>query len=863
VRESMYDSGLPIDEVLPDLVRHLREERGAVLVAPTGAGKTTQVPQALLDAGLVGGEQRILMLEPRRVAVRATARRIAHERGVEVGGEVGYQVRFERRVGRETRLAVITEGILTRRLQDDPFLEGVGAVVLDEFHERSVHSDLAVAFLKELMEVREDLSVAVMSATITAGPIAEYLGVPTVESEGRTHPVDVEYLGDPAGPDRREEEIEERAARAVRRALEDPEDDGGDMLVFMPGAGSIHRTIEVLETMEILEDFEVVPLYGALPPERQDAAIEPSDRRKVIVATNIAETSLTIEGVTTVVDSGLMKHVTMSPKSGLDRLEQTHVSRASAEQRAGRAGRTRPGRAYRLWTRAFEHRMPEEETPEILRVDITGPVLEVIAWSRGDPGEFDWFEAPPDHAIARAVELLRRLDAIEQEGFARTEIGERMLDLPAHPRIARMLIEAGRRGCVERAAGMAAVLSERDFVVGVDEDAPAEACDLGARAERIDEVASGRTRGAEADGLEVHVGRARRVEKVRGQLAGLVEESGVREPSGGASRKSLATGFPDRICFARGEGRNYTMVGGEPLALAYESLVREGDCLVASAIAGETRGRGTGGVGRRALIRKATRLRREWLEELFPERSTESVEVEFDADRERVMAFRRRRFDDVILDEEVASVEEEAEAAAVARMLVDSASEDLAGAFDLDEEERQFLKRIECLRRWRPELGLPELGVGEGEPSDDFVEILEQICWGRRSFEELRDLELRRQIRQFLDHRQIEALAELAPPRLEVPSGATHPVEYEPGESPVLEVRIQEMFGARRGPTVAGGETPVELHLLAPNFRPAQITEDLESFWENTYPQVKKELKARYPKHPWPEEPREAEPVAM
>jgi len=860
----MYDSGLPIDEVLPDFVGHLETHRGAVLVAPTGAGKTTQVPQAILDAGLVAEDQRILVLEPRRVAARATARRIAEERGVELGGEVGYQVRFDRRIGDETRLAVMTEGILTRRLQDDPFLEGVGAVVLDEFHERSIHSDLSIAFLKELMEVREDLYLTVMSATITAGPIAEYLDVPTVESEGRTHPVDIEYLGDPAGPDRDRDDIEKRAARAVRRAVEAPDDDGGDVLVFMPGAGTIHRTIDLLETVPGLEDVEIVPLYGALPQEKQDAAIEPRDRRKVIVATNIAETSLTIEGVTTVVDSGLMKQMRMSPTSGLDRLERTHVSLASAEQRAGRAGRTRPGRAYRLWTRAFEHRMPEEETAEILRVDITGPVLEVIAWSRDDPKEFDWFEAPPEHAIGRAVDLLRRLGAVESDRFQLTSTGERMLNLPAHPRIARMLIAAGARGSVDRVAGMAALLSERDFVLSVDEDAPTAACDLQVRAKLIEEVASGRTRGAESSGFDVHVGRARQVSKVRGQLADLVDERGEGEDStDAAARKSLAAGFPDRICFARGEGRKYTMVGGEPVALAYESVVRDASCLVASAIAGETRGRGTGGVGSRALIRRATRLEFDWLEELFPERLRARVEVEFDGERERVMALRRRRFDDVVLDEAVASVDEEADSSEVTELLVESALEDLEAAFDLSDDDLQFLKRLECVRRWRTDLGLPELGVDGGEPSEAFEKMLRNICWGRRSFSELRDMDLPGQIRQFLSHDQIEALGTLAPKRLEVPSGATHSLEYEPGELPVLEVRIQEMFGVDRGPTVGGGEVAVKLHLLAPNFRPAQITDDLESFWENTYPQVKKELKARYPKHPWPEDPRRAEPVAL
>lgn len=860
----MYDSGLPIDEVLPELVEALEIEGGAVLVAPTGAGKTTQVPQAILDAGLVESDQRILVLEPRRVAARATARRIAEERGVEVGGEVGYQVRFDRRIGDDTRIAIITEGILTRRLQDDPLLEGVGAVVLDEFHERSIHSDLSIAFLKELMEVRDDLRTCVMSATITAGPIADYLGVPSVESEGRTYPVEIEYLGEPAGPERGRADIEKRAARAVRKAVGDPEDDGGDILVFMPGAGTIHRTIEILESMEELDEFEIVPLYGALAPEKQDAAIESGNRRKVIVSTNIAETSLTIEGVTTVVDSGLVKQLRMAPESGLDRLERKHVSLASADQRAGRAGRTRPGRAYRLWDQSLNHRLPEEETAEILRVDITGPVLEVVAWSGGDPKEFDWFEAPPEHALDRAVELLEQLGAIEGD-FRVTEIGESMLDLPAHPRIGRMLIEAGRRGCERRVAGMAALLAERDFVLSVDEDAPTGGCDLQARVEVLGAAAAGRTREAQSHGFDVHVGRARRVVQVRNQLSGLVGGADVEyddDPEVAAS-KALVAGFPDRICFYRGEGRQYTMVGGEPLALAYESVVREAPVLAASVIAGETRGRGTGGVGSRALIRKATRLEHEWLEELFAERFTEKVDLEFDPSRERVMAFRRTKFDDITLEESVASVEEEADPSEVTEILVEAALEDLGRSFGLDDTDRQFLNRIESLRRWRPELDLPVLIDDEGEPAERLRAILEQMCWGVRSFDELRSMDLPSELRGFLDHEQISALRRLAPSEIEVPSGATHALEYEPGKPPVLEVRIQEMFGRASGPRVAGGEVAVQLRLLAPNFRPAQITDDLESFWENTYPQVRKELRARYSKHPWPEEPREADPVAI
>jgi ATP-dependent helicase HrpB len=854
----MSTADLPIHEVLPDLTGALERQRGAVLVAPTGAGKTTQVPQAILDAGLVDDDQRILVMEPRRVAARATAKRIAEERDVSIGGEVGYQVRFDRQIGPETRIAVVTEGIVTRRLQDDPFLEGVGAVVMDEFHERSTRADLAIAFLEELREVRDDLHLCVMSATIAAEPIADYLDVPVVESEGRTYPVDIHYRETPSDDD-----AAEQVARAVRRALEAEDDDGGDILAFLPGAGSIHRTIEILETMDVVEGLEIRPLYGALPPEEQDEAIESSDRRKIVVSTNIAETSLTIEGVTTVIDSGLVKQMEMSPASGLDRLVTTDVSLDSAEQRAGRAGRTRPGRAFRLWTHAHEYRMPQQQKAEILRVDITGPVLEVLAWSGSDPKDFNWFEAPPEHAIDRAVELLRHLGAIVDDGFRLTDLGRRMLELPTHPRIARMLIEGAERGVLHRVAGMAAVLSERDFLLSMDRDAPSGACDLQRRVEVLDEVARGRTRNAASLGMEVHVGRARRVQKVRGQLAGMLEARGEPDDDPEAeARKAVAAGFPDRICMSRESGRHYVMTGGEPLALAYESIVRDPEFLIASTIAGETRGGDTGGVGSRGLIRQASRFEPEWLEAMFADRLDTSIEVAFDEDRERVTARRRRTFDDLTLDEETASVEEAADPAEVTEILVDAALEDLGSAFGLSDEEEQFLNRIESLRRWRPELDLPAIDPEEGEP-ERLREILEQICWGKRSFGELRHIGLKGRLKQYLSHEHIRALREYAPESVDVPSGRTIPLEYEPGKAPVLEVRIQEMFGTSSGPTIAGGEVPLTLHLLAPNFRVAQITDDLEGFWEHTYPEVRKEMRARYPKHPWPDDPREAEPVAM
>ncbi|MGM0555386.1 MAG: ATP-dependent helicase HrpB [Myxococcota bacterium] len=843
---------LPIDDVMDDVVGALRDNPSLVLQAPAGAGKTTRVPPALLDAGLAG-DGRILVLEPRRVAARATAKRIAYERGVSVGGEVGYQVRFDNRISDQTRLAIITEGILTRRLQSDPFLDGVSIVVLDEFHERSVHTDLAIAFLKEVQEVRDDLKIVVMSATIATKSIADYLDCPVVESEGRTYPVDIEYLDQPPGDD-----LEVEAARAVRRLIEDPEDDG-DVLVFMPGAGSIHRTIDALGGVERDHDVEVLPLYGALSPQKQDRAIEPAERQRVIVSTNIAETSLTIEGVTGVVDAGKVKQMEMAPASGLDKLETKHVSMASAEQRAGRAGRVRPGRAVRLWTRAFEHRLEDFDTPEIMRVDVTAPILEVLAWSGSDPMEFDWFDRPPAHAIERAVELLRSLGAVEADGFVLTDLGRKMLELPAHPRIARMLVEGAERGVLRTTAGMAAVLSERDFVLHVDQDAPPGDSDLLRRVDLLDQVSSGR-RGGGRSGMKPHYGRAKRVAQVQRQFERLLDNARVENVDPDAPLKALAVGYPDRVCISRGDDRRYVMLGGEPLALAYESIVHDADFLIAASIGGRVRGRNAGGVSSRGLIRMASLVRREWLEELFPEKFEARVEVEFDEQRERVMAFEREFFGDIQLGEKVVSVEDAADPQAVSRLLASRARQDLEAAFGMGERDLQFIERLKCLREWMPELDMPNLAPDA--EAGRFDEILTQLCWGKRTFDELRRVDLPGALKNYLNHEQISALEHAAPPEMVVPSGKTRQITYRAGKPPVLEVRIQEMFGTTRTPTVADGRVKILLHLLAPNFRPQQITDDLAGFWENTYPEVRKDLRARYSKHPWPEDPANAKPVA-
>lgn len=856
---------LPIDEILEDIVALVREHRGVVIEAPPGAGKSTRVPPALLDAGLSGGGQ-IWMLEPRRVAARATARRIAAERGVKLGEEVGYQVRFDRKMGPKTKLAVVTEGILTRKMQDDPFLEGINVVIVDEFHERSLHTDLGIAFLKEAMEAREDLHVVVMSATMRAEPIAEYLGLPSMKSEGRTFPVEVDYLTyQPT------DAIDVEAARAVRGVVAREADESGDILVFLPGRGEIHRMLDHLREWGAEHKIDLLPLYSALPPEEQDRAILPGNRRRVIGATNIAETSLTIEGVTVVIDSGLVRQMQRSDNSGLDKLTLTQVSLASADQRAGRAGRVRPGRALRLWMKAREHSMREYELPEIMRVDLSALLLEIIAWSHQDPAEFPFFEAPPIRRIEEGTKLLRSLGALEKDSFRLSEEGRGLLGLPVAPRVGRMLLEGIKRGVERETAGVAALVSEGDYVLSVDDDAPTGVSDLLLRAEFLDDVAKGRTQVARRMGFQVHRGRARRVLQVRDQLLGLIERRGPdKSGSPGMEEeqreeqvlRALLAGFPDRIAMRREKGENrFIMIGGVPMSLARESIVRDARWILALVIAGETRAReNVGALEKRALIRLASALDESWIREAYPEEFQKEIELSFHDHREQVMAEEVERFAGIEISRDVVSTKEVANPEGVLDLLKKAALPSLSRSFGLSREMENLLIRWELGRRYFQDAQFPKLlrsaDEGEGE-----TQIWNHLLWGKRSFQELKRINLKGTLFSYLTSEQRRILEEEFPERIEVPSGSKIKVDYHLDESPVLAVRIQEVFGWTETPLLARGQLPLLLHLLAPNYRPAQVTADLAGFWERTYPEVRKELRARYSKHPWPEDPLKAKAV--
>jgi len=829
-------SPLPIDDVLPELVGALRAVSSAVLVAPTGAGKTTRVPPALLAAG-IGGDRRIVMLEPRRIAARAAARRMAEENGWSLGGEVGYQVRFDRRAGPSTRILVVTEGILVQMLQADPFLEEVGAILFDEIHERNLQTDLSLAMARRVQrEVRPDLRLLAMSATVDPGPIAEYLNAPVIESRGRLHPVEIEYL-DPRRERGEEPPLPARVAVAVRRVLERSP---GDVLVFLPGVGEIQRSAEALTPLAVERDLAVLPLYGDLPPERQDAVLRPLDRRKVVLATNVAETSVTVDGVTAVVDSGLVRRLRYDPATGLDRLELGKVSRASADQRAGRAGRQAPGLCLRLWGEWEHPALPERETPEIRRVDLAGPALQLLAWGEGDPSSFEWFEAPEPAALTAAMDLLRRLGATGPHGL--TPTGTAMAHLPVHPRLARLLIEGHRLGHPRETALLAALLAERDPFPRSPRAERGTGPRRSSRSDLLDrlDALEAFERHGRSSGPDLNPGAARFVLQARDQLAETIRRelgppSGTSEDRDEALLRALLAAYPDRVARRR-EPRSprAVMIGGRGVRLAEESAVLEPELFLALDVSG---------LQPEALVRLASEVDPAWLP---GDALRTSVEVEFDPERERVVARKRTRDEDLILSE----TEAPPPAGEAEQALVRAAAERLDRALPLDDPEvAGFLARVRCLREWMPELGLTAFDTG------DLLDLLPALAAGKRSFAELRRAPLLDVLRGTLSWEQLQALEREAPERLEVPSGSRIRVDYEPGRPPVLAARIQELFGLAETPRLAAGRVPVLMHLLAPNFRPQQVTHDLRSFWENTYPQVRRELQGRYPKHAWPEDP--------
>lgn len=800
---------LPVDQILPDLLAALDQRSEAVLVAPPGAGKTTRVPPALLGASWLGAGK-IVLLSPRRIAARAAAARMANERGERVGDTVGYRVRLDSRISAKTKIEVVTEGVFTRMVLDDPELSGVAAVLFDEFHERSLEGDLGLALARDAQgALRPDLKLVVMSATLDAARIAAMLGdAPVIVSEGRMHPVALRYR--PRDPRAR---LEPEVSAAVRAAMAS---EPGSALVFLPGVREIERTAEALRAELRDPSIDVRPLYGAMSPADQDAAISPAPggRRKVVLATSIAETSLTIEGVRIVVDSGLARRPKYEPALGLSRLETVRASQASITQRAGRAGRLEPGVCVRLWGEGETRALPEFDRPEILDADLSSLALDLAAWGASDPMTLAWLDPPPKPAWSEAIALLKRLGALD-EGGRLTEHGAAIARLPLPPRLAHMVIAAGRNGEALLAARIALVLTEQG---------------LGGRSpdlrDRLHRFASERGQRAEAARK-----LAERIAKAGAGALGEVDES----DAGGV----LALAFPDRVAKSRGAG--FVMVNGRAASLDESEALSREPFLVIADIAG---------AAGRALVLLAAPITLAEIEAMFGREIEERAAVTIDTASGALRGRRTRRLGRVVLSE---APLERLSGAELKTALLDAVRDQGLSLLDWDEAAQQAQARIALLR------GLD----GDTWPDWSDAVLLERVeDWLAPALgERLREVNVAQALLNSLSYEQRRKLDGEAPARFETPAGSSLLIDYTADGGPALDVRLQEMFGEARHPSVANGRVPLTLRLLSPAHRPVQTTKDLPGFWRGSYAAVRTDMRGRYPKHPWPDDPLSAPPT--
>lgn len=840
---------LPVAELLPRIVEASRLG-GVVVTAPPGSGKTTLIPPAILDE--LPQPLGVAVVQPRRLAARAVAARIAELRGCRLGEEVGYRVRFDVRAGASTRLSVETTGIMLRRLLDDVAIESIGCVVLDEFHERSLEMDLLLGLLVRLREsLRPDLRVVVASATLETQPVARLLGgslpgrpaaCPVVEAVGRVHPVTIRHLrrGERTGRD----PIEELVARRLPGVLRST---AGHVLVFLPGVGEIRRCQRAIERICPAESFAVLPLYGDLPPAEQDRVFADDGRRKVILATNVAETSLTVPGVTAVIDSGEARQLRVAAATGLPRLETLPISRASAEQRAGRAGRTQPGECVRLWDEASHRRREEHEVPEAVRGDPTAAVLALVAI--GEFEGFPWLDPPPAEAVGRSLELLNSLAAVSSDA-GRTVItprGRLLASLPCHPRLGAILLEAAEAGVLWEASIAAALLSERDPFGGPaagprERQTGRSRSDLYDRVLAIEDFHAGRqTAGGD---LLVHPPQARAVLRTAEQLMRLVRPSGPRAHDiETALGRVLLAGFPDRLVRLRaGSHDRGTIVGGRGVRLDRSSRLRGEPFLLALDVddaAAEVR------------VRLASAVERDWLDEpAFAGLLSHEEVVRWAGGR--LEARGQTRWLDLVIEETPLAVPDSAESLG----LLEAAAAREPGRVlpAADSPAGRFVARVRWLAGVMPQLDLPKLDTA------GLLELLPQVCRGATTLEQVRRADWLTAVRGRVGFERLAEIDRLAPDAVAMPSGRPcrleYPGEAEPvGTSPLLAVRIQEVFGMRDTPRVADGRLAVRMQLLGPDHRPRQITDDLASFWATTYPAIRKELRRRYPKHAWPDDP--------
>ncbi len=862
---------LPIDEVLQEVTRAAREAGAVVIEAPPGAGKTTRVPSALLDGGL-GAAGEIWVLEPRRLPARMAATRVAGERGERVGDTVGYSVRFDEVAGPRTRVRFITEGLFVRKLLGDPALQGVSAVVLDEMHERHVATDLALAWLRRLRATtRPELVVVAMSATLDAEPARAFLagsgrGACLVRAEGRRFDVAVEHLSPAEAAEDRP--LERRVAAAVRTVLRDEPD--GDILVFLPGAAEIRRAqaalAELPQAAGLSAGLSILPLHGDMPLDEQARAIARTDRRKVVLATNVAESSITVEGVVAVIDSGLARIAAHSPWTGLPALTVAKVSRASAEQRAGRAGRTRPGRTLRLYTRHDFEQRPAYDVPEIARADLAELAMTLAALGVHDAADLDWLEPPPAAAWGAARALLTELGAVDAQGL--TAIGRRMQPLPTHPRLARIVVAGQSGGCLDDAALAATLIAERDIrrtarasFGGAPPGEPERGADIGDLIEAFREAERERFRPDALRRLELDPRAVEDTRRARRQLlSSLPADAPARarqtpmdgvNPAGARTpvEMALLAGFPDRVAHRRDpQGNTVVFAAG---GSAEVGRAQTGAWLVALDVV-EARRSGRASTGR-PQVRLSARIEPEWLLDLFPERVTDVDRRAFNAETERVEQTSGLAYGGVMLDTRTGPAPADEE---TARLLASAALgrgiERLPGG----EAVPSLLERIAFVRQYVPEAPLPDLGT------DALTELVRLACVGRVGFADLAapGADLASTILASLSAEARRALEMQAPARVPLGAGRSLAVHYQAAAPPWVESRLQDFFGTNAAPAIAGGRVPLTIHLLAPNGRAVQVTRDLAGFWRQHYPALRRELGRRYPKHPWPEDGATARP---
>jgi ATP-dependent helicase HrpB len=849
------DTSLPIWEIHSPIVESLRAGNRLILSAPTGSGKTTQVPQMLLREGLLG-EGQVVILQPRRLAARLLAARVAQELGVKLGREVGYQIRFENVTSAATKIRFVTEGVLLRQMIDDPTLKGVSVLLFDEFHERHLYGDITLARALDVQEsCRPDLRIGVMSATLDTDLLTFYLKPRVLTSEGRTFPVEIKYAADASYTDKRP--IWEQAADAFSRYVISGGD--GDVLVFMPGGFEISQTIEAIRHTDEAKGFILLPLHGELPPNDQDAAVARYPQRKVVVSTNVAETSLTIDGVRLVIDSGLARIPRFDANRGINTLLVESISQSSADQRAGRAGRTAPGVCMRLWSRDEHAHRPPQELPEIKRLDLAEVVLTLKAAGVENLRKFRWLEPPDEQSLSHAEELLTDLGALKVTAPASpstaqiTPVGRKMLAFPLHPRYARMLLAAQEYGCVYQAALVAALTQGRDLLLrnaGRDvnqlrEDLLGEkaSSDFWILMRAWTYAAKNQFRMDACRKLGIHAVTARQVGPLFDHFLRIAKKEGLavepREVKDEALQKCVLIGFSDRVAHRLDQGTlRCELAHNRRGVLARESVVQHAPLLVAAEVR-EVEGKDE---EVRTILSLATAIEADWLRELFPDDIRGELKVQFDATQKRVVAAELCRFRGLALS---AKRVEPPPAEAAARLLAD---EVVAGNLVLKEWDHtveQWILRLNLLSKWCPEFELPPI------IEDDRRHLIEQVCQGAIGYKDIKDRDVKLVVQSWLSHAQRELLDKHAPERLSLPNGRTPKVSYEASNPPHIAMRIQELYDVTQTPKIALGRVPVLVHILTPGMKPVQVTQDLANFWREHYPRIKSELQRRYPKHEW------------